>query len=84
MLPFHYKHKHYSLIFLHFFFPSCFVSKGFQQDHIKQIFRVVGAVLHFGNVEIAPGEHESSKIEVRIGSNLKSKKKEKKKEDLLH
>ncbi|XP_033624983.1 unconventional myosin-Va-like isoform X2 [Asterias rubens] len=36
---------------------------GFQQDHIKQIFRVVGAVLHFGNVEIAPGEHESSKIE---------------------
>ncbi|XP_022081867.1 unconventional myosin-Va-like isoform X3 [Acanthaster planci] len=36
---------------------------GFQEDHMTQIFRVIAAVLHFGNVDIRPGDHESSKIE---------------------
>ena len=37
----------------------------FAKDQQKQIFRIVAAVLHFGNVEIVPEKHESSKIEVR-------------------
>ncbi|XP_041459898.1 unconventional myosin-Va-like isoform X4 [Lytechinus variegatus] len=37
---------------------------GFKEDMVKQIFRIIGAVLHFGNVEIRPDQHESSKIEV--------------------
>lgn len=37
---------------------------GFKDDMMKQIFRIIGAVLHFGNVEIQPDQHESCKIEV--------------------
>ncbi|XP_071497949.1 unconventional myosin-Va-like, partial [Diadema antillarum] len=36
---------------------------GFKEDMMKQIFRIIGAVLHFGNVDIRPDQHESSKIE---------------------
>ncbi len=54
----------FAFTFCNYLAHNCCLSSDFSKDQQKYIFQVIGAVLHFGNVEIVPEKHESSKIEV--------------------